>query len=184
MHGDKTWPVNFREPIARLALRNWMFGFMRGRSGKSKVPEGWLKVHLSLKEQERATFSSPENRCLSASTLKPEERELDVDSRALMHVISKKDLNSAEMDTLTKSCCPAIVITAKGEVGTHDYVSKNWMYSWLWNSSKNTSEVVSFGKLFDENGCSYEWFNGQKKIKTVIQKQCNTENFVPIVAPG
>ena len=37
-----------------------------------------------------------------------------------MHMISKKDLNDAEMDTLTKSCSPTIVITANGEVQTHD----------------------------------------------------------------
>ena len=36
-----------------------------------------------------------------------------------MHMISK-DLNDAEMDTLTKSCSPAIVITANGEVQTHE----------------------------------------------------------------
>ena len=33
-----------------------------------------------------------------------------------MHMISKMDLNDAEMDTLTKSCSPSIVITANGEV--------------------------------------------------------------------
>ena len=38
---------------------------------------------LKLKEHERATFFSPsENRCLSASSLKPEEREFVVDSGA------------------------------------------------------------------------------------------------------
>ena len=50
-----------------------------------------------------AFFSSPENRCLPASTLKPEERDFVVDSGASMHMISKKDLSKAEMDTLTKS---------------------------------------------------------------------------------
>ena len=35
-------------------------------------------------------------------------------------MISKKDLSDAEMDTLTKSCSPTIVITANGEVQTHD----------------------------------------------------------------
>ena len=54
------------------------------------------------------------------STLKPEEREFVVDSGASMHMISKKDLSNAEMDTLTKSCSPAIVITANGEVQTHE----------------------------------------------------------------
>ena len=37
-----------------------------------------------------------------------------------MHMISKKDLNDAEMDTLTKSCSPTIVKTANGEVQTHE----------------------------------------------------------------
>ena len=36
-----------------------------------------------------------------------------------MHMISSKDL-SAEMDTLTKSCSPTIVIAANGEVQTHE----------------------------------------------------------------
>ena len=35
-------------------------------------------------------------------------------------MISKKDLGYAEMDTLTKSCSPTIVITANGEVQTHE----------------------------------------------------------------
>ena len=37
-----------------------------------------------------------------------------------MHMISKKDLRDAEMDTLTKSCSPTIVVTANGEVQTHE----------------------------------------------------------------
>ena len=62
------------------------------------------KSVLKLKEHERATFLSPsENWLLPPSTLKPEEREFVVDSGASMHMISKKDLSNAEMDTLTKS---------------------------------------------------------------------------------
>ena len=53
--------------------------------------------------------------CLPApSILKPEEREVVVNSGASMHIISKKDLNSAEMET------PTTVITAIGEVQTHE----------------------------------------------------------------
>ena len=37
-----------------------------------------------------------------------------------MHMISKKNLSDAEMDTLTKLCSPTIVITANGEVQTHE----------------------------------------------------------------
>ena len=76
---------------------------------------------LKLKEHERATFFSPsENRCLPASTLEHEEWEFVVDSGASMHMISKKDLSNAEMDTLTKSCSPTIVINANGEVQAHE----------------------------------------------------------------
>ena len=50
-----------------------------------------------------------------------------------MHMISKKDLNSAEMDSLTKSCSPTIVVTASGEVQTHEeatvYVKEFSIYS-------------------------------------------------------
>ena len=54
---------------------------------------------FKLKEHEKAAFfSSPENWCLLASNLKPEEREFVVDSGASMHMISNKDLSDAEMD--------------------------------------------------------------------------------------
>ena len=51
---------------------------------------------------------------------------------------------------------------------------------------ENTPAVLSFGKLCDENGYSYEWINGQKPhlIKDGIRIICDTENFVPIVVPG
>ena len=52
-----------------------------------------------------------------------------------MHMISKKDLNKTEMDTLTKSCSPTTVITANGEVQTYEeatvYVKVLDMYSRL-----------------------------------------------------
>ena len=145
---------------------------------------------FKLKEHERAAFfSSPENRCLPASTLKPEEREFVVDSGASMHMISKKDLSKAEMDTLTKSCSPTIVITANGEVQTHEeaivYVKELDIFLTM-KVLENTPAVLSLGKLCDENGYSYEWINGQKPhlIKNGIRIICNTENFVPIVVPG
>ena len=145
---------------------------------------------FKLKEHERAAFfSSPENRCLPASTLRPEEREFVVDSGASMHMISKKDLSKAEMDTLTKSCSPTIVITANGEVQTQEeaivYVKELEMFLTM-KVLENTPAVLSLGKLCDENGYSYEWINGQKPhlIKNGIRIICNTENFVPIVVPG
>ena len=37
-----------------------------------------------------------------------------------MHMISKKDLNSAELETMTTSRCATTVITANGEVQTYE----------------------------------------------------------------
>ena len=93
------------------------------------------------------------------------------------------------MDTLTKSCSPTIVITANGEVQTHEeaivYV-KELDFFLTMKVLENTPAVLSLGKLCDENGYSYEWINGQKPhlIKDGIRIICNTENFVPIVVPG
>ena len=106
-----------------------------------------------------------------------------------MHMISKKDLSEAEMDTLTKSCSPTIVITANGEVQTHEeaivYVKELDIFLTM-KVLENTPAVLSLGKLCDENGYSYEWINGQKPHLTEdgIRIICNTENFVPIVVPG
>ena len=37
-----------------------------------------------------------------------------------MHMISKKDLNDAEMETMTTSRSPMTVVTANGDVQTHE----------------------------------------------------------------
>ena len=124
------------------------------------------KNEFKLMEHERATFFSPsENRCLPASTLKPEERDFVVDSGASMHMLSKKDLSDAEMDTLTKSCSPTIVITANGEVQTHEEAVVNVKEFGIFLTMKvleDAPAVLSLGKLCDENGYSYEWISGQK----------------------
>ena len=93
------------------------------------------------------------------------------------------------MDTLTKSCSPTIVITANGEVQTHEEAIVHVKELDIFLTMKvldNTPAVLSLGKLCDENGYSYEWINGQKPhlIKNGIRIICNTENFVPIVVPG
>ena len=89
-----------------------------------------------------------------------------------MHMISKKDLSNAETDTLTKSCSPTIVITANGEVQTHE-------------------EAIVYVKVLDifltmKVSITLQQFYGQKPhlIKNGIRIICNTENFVPIVVPG
>ena len=121
----------------------------RARCPRSGVEAG--QNVFKLKEHERALFFSPsENRCLPASTLKLEEREIVVDSGASMHMISKKDLNDAEVDTLTKSCSPTIVITANGEVQTHEEVTvcvKELDFLLTESHRKHASSIVGWTAL-------------------------------------
>ena len=62
----------------------------------------------------------------------------------------KKDLSDAEMDPLTKSCSPTIVITANGEVQTHEeaivYVKELDIFLTM-KVLENTPAVLSLGKL-------------------------------------
>ena len=86
-----------------------------------------------------------------------------------MHMISKKDLNSDEMDTSTTSRSPTTVMTANGEVQTHEeatvYVKELDIFLTM-KVLENTPAVLSLGKLCDENGYSYEWINGRKPLLT------------------
>ena len=70
-----------------------------------------------------------------------------------MHLISKKDLSEAEMDTLTRSCSPTIVITANGEVQTHEEGTvcvKELDIFLTMKVLENTPAVSLLGKLCDE----------------------------------
>ena len=71
-----------------------------------------------------------------------------------MHMISKKYLNSGEIDTLTTSCSPTIVITANGEVQTHEeatvYVKELDIFLTM-KVLEDTPAVSSLGKLCDEH---------------------------------
>ena len=107
------------------------------------------KCVLILKEKTKQHSSHfRKNWCLPASTLKLVEREFVVDSGASMHMISKKDLNDAEMDTLTKSCSPTIVITANGEVQTHEeateYVKELDIFLTMKVLEKHASSTVAW----------------------------------------
>ena len=93
-----------------------------------------------------------------------------------MHMISKTDLSNAEMDTLTESCSPTIVITANGEVQTHEeaivYVKELDIFLTM-KDLENTPAVLSLRMV-----------KNPLLIKNGIRIICNTENFVPVVVPG
>ena len=127
----------------------------------------------SKEKLKTAFFSLSENWCLPApSNLNSEEREFVVDSGASMHMISKKDLNFAEMDILTKSCGPTMVITANGEVQTHEeatvYVKELDIFFTM-KVLEDTPAVPSLGKLCDEHG--YSLLRVDQRSKTTSHKK-------------
>ena len=138
------------------------------------------KSVLKFKEQERATFLLPsENRCLAASTLEPAEREFVVDSGASMHMISKKDLNDAEMDTLTKSCSPTIIITANGEVQTHEeatvYFKELDIFFDNENPRKHASSIIARKALRWKR--IFLWVDQRSKTTSHLKRDSHTVQY-------
>ena len=91
------------------------------RQERCACGDAWrlAKNTYTLKEKEKSTFFSPTDEWSlpAASTRKLEEREFVVDSGASMH-ISRKDLDSADLETVRVSKSPTTVVTANGEVLT------------------------------------------------------------------
>ena len=88
----------------------------------------------------------------------PEEREFVVDSGASLHVVSKRDLNSAELETMRISKNPTTVMTANFEVQTKEeatvYVKELDLFVTVM-LLEETPAVLSLGKLCEDHGCTY-----------------------------
>ena len=134
-----------------------------------------------LKGKDNATFYSPAEEWVlpAASTKEPDEREFVVDSRACMHMVSKKDLNSAELETMRTSRNPTTVMTANGEVQTREeamgFVKELDLFVTV-KLLEDTPAVLTLGKLCGDHGYSHEWTSGQKPqlIKDGRRIQCST----------
>ena len=143
-----------------------------------------------FKNADKATFYTPiEARVMLAPASKsPVEREFVVDSGASMHMMSKKDLSSDELDTLRRSRNPTVVLTARSEVHTNEEAQEHVHDLNRFVAVQileETLAVLLLGKLCEDHGCSYEWVSGQKprltqKGKTIV---CKTDKFVPLAVP-
>ena len=80
-----------------------------------------------LKEKDKATFYSLAEEWVLpvAETKEPEKREFVVDSGASMHMVSKRNLNAAELETVRTSRSSTTVMTANGEVQTRKEATEN-----------------------------------------------------------
>ena len=144
-----------------------------------------------LKHWEQATFYTPTEAkvMLEHTSKRPEEREFVVDSGASTHMMSKKELSPDELDTSRRSRTTTVVLTANGEVHTHEEAQVFVHDLNLFESVQlleETLAVLSLGKLCEDHGYSYAWVSGQKPRltkdgKTII---CNIDNHVPLVVPG
>ena len=119
------------------------------------------------KEKDKTTFYSPAEEWVlpAASTKEPEDREFVVDSGASMHMVSKRDLDSAELETMRTSRSPTTVMTANGEVQTRDeatvYVKELDLFVTVM-LLEETPAVLSLGKLCEDHRYTYHWTSGQK----------------------
>ena len=129
--------------------------------------EAWnlAKNIYKLKENDKATFCSPAKEWVrpAASTKELEEREFVVDSGAGMHMVSKRDLNSAELETMRTSRSATTVMTANGEVQTREEATVYDNESDLLVTVmllEQTPAVLSLGKLCEDHGYTYHWTRG------------------------
>ena len=84
-----------------------------------------------------------------------------------MHMVSRKDLNSADLETVKVSEIPTTVVTANGEVQTEEeaivYV-REWDLFVTVMLSKIHRPFFHSEKLCEDQGYSYHWTSGQKPL--------------------
>ena len=104
---------------------------MKRLNESSDVPEARLgimpRTYTSSKKKTRFYFPAEEWVLPAASTKEPEEREFVVDSGASVHMVSEKDLNSAELETIRTRSPMTATARCKHEK-KRQCLSYNWTY--------------------------------------------------------
>ena len=109
--------------------------------------------------------------------------------QSLRSIVFQKKLSSGEMDTVKRSRTPTVVLTANGDVHTHEeaqvFVHDLSLFVTV-QPLDETPAVRLPGKLCDDHGYSYEWVSSQTLRLTNDGKSiiCKTDNFVLLVVPG
>ena len=104
-------------------------------------------------------------------------------------MVSKKDRNSAVLETMRTSRSPTTVITANGEVQTREEAMDNVKQLDLFVKVmflEETSRSTFSRKLCEDHGKTYHWTSGQNPhlIRNGTRIDCNKSNYVPFVVPG
>ena len=104
-------------------------------------------------------------------------------------MVSKKDLNSAELATMRTSRSLTTVMTANGEVQIREeatvYVKGLDIFVKVM-FLEETPAVLSLGRLCEDHGYTYHWTSGQKPhlIRNGKRIDCKISNSVPFVVLG
>ena len=137
------------------------------------------------------TFYSPSEEWVLpvAETKAPEERKFVVDSGASMHMVSKKDRNSPELETMRRPRSPTTVMTANGEVLTREEATvfvKELDFFVTVMLLEETPAALSLWNLCENHAKTYHWTSGQKPhlIRNRKRIDCKKSNYVPFVVPG
>ena len=139
----------------------------RDKSDAPAEPRGeWPEVSQSSKKKTKIIFLTYRS-LVSPSTIR------DKTARAAMHMLRRKDLNSAELETARVSKSPTTVEATVCVKELDLFVTVKLL--------EDTPAVLSLG-----NSAKIERTSGQKPhfINDDSRIQCSTENHVPIVVPG
>ena len=91
-------------------------------------------------------------------------------------MVSKRDFNFAELETMRTSRSPTMVMTANGEVQTREEATVYFKELDLFATVmllEETPAVLSLGKLCEDHGYTYHWTSGQKPHLTKNGKRIN-----------
>ena len=100
-----------------------------------------------------------------------------------MHMASKKNINSAELETMRTSRSPTTVMTANGEVQTGEEATENVKQLNFFVKVmllEETLAVLSMEKLCEDHGFSYHWTSGQTRCKFPQKYLRNAEKYKAI----
>ena len=160
------------------------------RCARGDASELAKKIY-KLKKEGKATFYSPSDLWIlpAASTIYPEEREFVEDSRASMHMVSKKDFNKAELETVRISKSPTVVMTANDEVLAKEEATENVreldLFLKVMLLEKYTRQFFQLENFAKNLGTCYRWTSGQKPhlIKNGKKNHCDTSHLCTIRCP-
>ena len=175
--GARFWWSVVEDPSTRTDLRKRL----KDKSDAPAEMRGELP-RISISSKTETKLHTDEWSLPAAFAIKLEEREFVVDFGASMHKVSRKDLSSAELDTVNVSKNSTTMVTANGEVPTKEEVTVYVRELDLFVTEmllEDSPAVHSLGKLCEDHGYNYHRTSGQKPhlIKNGRKIECNTANY-------